>query len=493
MKINYAEILKPYIKLLLSFLSTIPLALFPVVFLYSHNTDYAALSDVIYITLFFIVNSAICYLFFSLCTGNCWAGAILSDLTLLFILNYNAIELVITAYFYNLRLWHIMAVAVFILINLVILFRKYKKSEEIVTKFSIVIAVVFSGLIIFNLFTVAPSIYKQIYLLFIDRSGPNVSNNKIEEKISLEEKPNFYYIILDEFSPSSTLKEFFGYDTFEFKEFLTDKKFSLSNTSKNTSLRTPVITANLLNLNYVVESVVNSFPDAYRQRQNSKLVESFNNAGYTTYTIERNLSSDWYIKNSQISITSDGDSLTNFKNVFLAQTIFKYSIKEGNKKWEIMKAFDEIEAISGNNQKPKFVFTHILSPHYPYVFTQENTVKLTDNSSKENDNNAYLNEYLYIENRTKILIDTIIQNDPDSVIVIQSDHGFRYTDTPEMGHNIFNTVYFGGESFDSIEGLSGVNTLRKIVARVLKIDLPIITDLDYRPVEHRSFNTLEEG
>ena len=56
----------------------------------------------------------------------------------------------------------------------------------------------------------------------------------------------------------------------------------LSNTSKNASLRTTVITANLLNLNYVVESaVVNSFPDADRQRH-SKLVELFDNAGYTT-------------------------------------------------------------------------------------------------------------------------------------------------------------------------------------------------------------------
>jgi hypothetical protein len=71
------------------------------------------------------------------------------------------------------------------------------------------------------------------------------------------------------------------------------------------------------------------------------------------------------------------------------------------------------------------------------------------------------------------VVTNIIKNDPDAIVIIQSDHGYRqayylknwYGETYddwglEMQYirNILNAVYYKGEKID-IENYSGVNTL----------------------------------
>ena len=73
-------------------------------------------------------------------------------------------------------------------------------------------------------------------------------------------------------------------------------------------------------------------------------------------------------------------------------------------------------------------------------------------------------------------MDAIIENDPEAVIILQSDHGARYPFHCEMireekrnieekyMENILNCVYWGAEvEAQDIEGLSGVNTLRLVL------------------------------
>ena len=78
------------------------------------------------------------------------------------------------------------------------------------------------------------------------------------------------------------------------------------------------------------------------------------------------------------------------------------------------------------------------------------------------------------------IIENIIENDPEAVVLLMSDHGARSRSefTIEMKTNPLNAVYFRGEKLD-IEGLSSVNTLRTILNRLLQLDLPMVNVPQY--------------
>ena len=69
------------------------------------------------------------------------------------------------------------------------------------------------------------------------------------------------------------------------------------------------------------------------------------------------------------------------------------------------------------------------------------------------------------------MLQTIVDNDPNSIIILQSDHGarggaqegFRIIIPYEVKTNPLNALYVGKESSLTIEGLSSVNTLRTVL------------------------------
>ena len=85
-------------------------------------------------------------------------------------------------------------------------------------------------------------------------------------------------------------------------------------------------------------------------------------------------------------------------------------------------------------------------------------------------------------------MDNLIAQDPNAVIILQSDHGARYpaqmfvgfgsppldqtVENPYM-QNILNCVYVGGRSLE-IEGLTGINTLRTVLNSEFGTELPML-------------------
>jgi len=86
------------------------------------------------------------------------------------------------------------------------------------------------------------------------------------------------------------------------------------------------------------------------------------------------------------------------------------------------------------------------------------------------------------------LVTEIIKNDPNSIIILQSDHGYRYPDflknlynidiydmsveSPYM-RNILNAVYYQGQFID-IDNYSGINTVRTVLNKLLNTDFEMI-------------------
>ena len=86
-------------------------------------------------------------------------------------------------------------------------------------------------------------------------------------------------------------------------------------------------------------------------------------------------------------------------------------------------------------RSPKFVFAHIIKPHYPYNFDRHGNVysdigvhRGFDDAHDPSVPNAYIGQLIYTNTRVLEVVDAILSNydrGDDPVIVISSDHGRR--------------------------------------------------------------------
>ena len=80
------------------------------------------------------------------------------------------------------------------------------------------------------------------------------------------------------------------------------------------------------------------------------------------------------------------------------------------------------------------------------------------------------------------IVKHIVSKDPESVIVLCSDHSARGIKAGIDMCQIFNCVYFRGEEMD-IEGLSGINTLRIILNNMFGFDYEMIETIPDSPAK----------
>ena len=129
-------------------------------------------------------------------------------------------------------------------------------------------------------------------------------------------------------------------------------------------------------------------------------------------------------------------------------------------------------------------YTYMLATHVPFMFDEYGGIIPYGQNRNWEDPSVYLNQYKFINKHMMATLSTIVEHDPDSIIVMMSDHGIRYHADCTLKHTfyitdkdscrIMNAVYIKGQQYD-IEGLSGINTLRFI--------LSLYDGLDYPPIE----------
>lgn len=135
-------------------------------------------------------------------------------------------------------------------------------------------------------------------------------------------------------------------------------------------------------------------------------------------------------------------------------------------------------------------FGYIMFPYLPWV-VEENGFELCP-SDKDNwkDSDVYLGQLKYSNKLILNLVKGILTNDPESVIILLSDHGYRQPghllklygmqhENPELeefySKNILNAFYLGGRKLD-IEGRSGINAVRMVFDEMFSLNLGLIRE-----------------
>ena len=140
-----------------------------------------------------------------------------------------------------------------------------------------------------------------------------------------------------------------------------------------------------------------------------------------------------------------------------------------------------------------FVFAHIMAPHLPHTVDAEGRHYATPPTYIE----GYRNEVAYLNKRIDEMVATVLGNRPNSVFIIQGDHGpwSDWDGNAEGRHEpwrgtredyirdrtaILNAYYFPGGGYDALyPEITPVNTFRVLLNRFFGADLALLEDRTY--------------
>lgn len=301
-------------------------------------------------------------------------------------------------------------------------------------------------------------------------------------------RPNIYLIILDEYSGSNELQRYFNYNNQPFENALRQKGFFVAQQPSSNYSATAVSVASIFSMDYLpafhraitvedytrAEQVVNESvvmrllqDHGYRFLNHSILNLAGEPGRFTTDILPRQLQlithkTLWNRINADLAWDVHGKKSPGnqwFEN------IFHDDYKDGNQR--LLKLTREARPTG----KPAFIYTHLLMPHWPYLF--DSTGKETGISfyttglpaaQKES---AYIQYLAFTNNQMLQLVDTILtQNNGNAAIILMSDHGYREMsgaqDCKAVNNNLL-CVYLPARDYKMFyDGMSNVNLFRAV-------------------------------
>lgn len=463
-------------KIIYGQIALILIVIYPVLSLFLNNINEVRFTEILLPVFINIIISEIIFVIIYVLTRQYIASIAYS--VVLFYIGMNFKEyfykLIDTVYYWN-------AVPIVLYVTIVILMIiNYTKLRLILDKlllFATIGVVCAAGLTLFNN---ADILMKQSTV------HDNTTTNKIDNVTNVIDKradlPNIYYIILDEYSSFKQMKKWYDYDNKEFYDFLKKYNFNIISDSQNESMNTLTIhiTTNLINLDYVSTDNKDFF-GSQQKRNNPYLFKLLDEYGYN---IEYYGGPAIGWKNNEMvnkqSTTASGEKFIDliYKNNILYPFVKKEKTAAAEKELKFWEQFLNTERSKNNN----FVFFHSNGGHIPFSFDEYGNKISFTKSMDLKDKSVYIAQYKYITRLTMDAVKQIINKEPNSVIIIMSDHSMRYLED-DSGKKIipmhdfqqvFNAVYFQGKHIDFANNLSGVNTLRIVLDMILGTNMGVV-------------------
>ena len=288
-----------------------------------------------------------------------------------------------------------------------------------------------------------------IGVYFIDTESNNTINEINDEQgigNSIHENKNYpdvYYIILDGYAGSESLKKTFEFDNEEFTNFLNSNNFFVPQHSHSNYPHSYQSLASSLNMNYIneieSEDLQKRTDVAYQMIDNNLVMKNFKAKGFKVINVFSGWGPTRDISLADLNVCNEYSGILNseFFSMVINKSIldpFYVKIFENDRKELLFCHFEKIKNMHDISEKPIFAFAHITIPHGPYIFGAngesitpeslqlgENVVDLGNN---EVNKAGYLGQLKFTNKLATDMIENILSKyDQPPIIVIQGDHG----------------------------------------------------------------------
>jgi hypothetical protein len=319
--------------------------------------------------------------------------------------------------------------------------------------------------------------------------------------------PDIYFILFDEFAGFGSMRDYWNYQGVDdFSQFLQSKGFFIAESSRSSSIYT--LQQMSERLNYQGYPFGKEDPSRYYDAiANNRVMSYLKSLGYTTVVFDEKkfgypaipkMTADYLFEYNSINFTkisTDTGNLFDDFGILVADNtmlrafplFYNKSMDPMVKKHEDMVRFTAMK-ISDLNEvpSPKFVYTHLLLPHYPFMFSENGSI---NDLIYYYNWNYYLDNYKFTIDLAEKMVTSILENaDPahPPIIILQSDHGARNVlvaarngvqleNYPEeYKTDILNAMYLPTYDISQLpQDINPINTFPIIFNHYFNADIPL--------------------
>ncbi len=302
------------------------------------------------------------------------------------------------------------------------------------------------------------------------------------------DRPNIYWIISDEYAGLEELDKYYHYDNSPFYNTLRSMGFAVSDNSHNWSSNTFNVLLDTLSLRYVKAPRLIREKEEALSNRDLPMLAILRKLGYEVCEAE-STNKFHFTNRLKKEITDNSPRTADGKAV--ANLLLEYSILYRYEKDILRRVAPELVAASGREAienvfawakdpasvripGPNFTVIYVQSPHAPFLFDREGNEVPDEKHLEKREKQYYLDQLVYVTEQLRQICENIIAGDPDSIIVLQSDHGHRFVANVTWLDltNVMNAVYFRGQAFDGIDGRNMLNTWIAVLRKQFGLDIP---------------------
>lgn len=345
---------------------------------------------------------------------------------------------------------------------------------------------------------------------------PGLISNLVDRNSTNLVKRDVYYIILDGYTREDVLNELYGLDTSEFLQNLEHQGFMIADQSSSNYAQTLLSLSSTLNMKYL-PNLMELDKETYSREPVIKLIENnevmrlFKAMGYrlvmlqSGYTLLSLREVDIFVPRKHQINAFEGELIPSPWGGIV--NIQKYNLALFRE--DQLDQFENLQRII-DEPGPKFVFSHFLMPHPPFILDQHGKplpaekFQLNDGShfteGKEAYRSGYREQVLFVEKKIQEVITKILSSYPEGsepIIILQGDHGSgMYLDWGSYEEScarerlsILNAFYLPDGGQEALyPNISPVNTFRVILNQYFHTELELLPDNHFFSIWQRPYD-----
>ena len=465
-------------------------AIFPAVSIVADHIEFVTFNaELLLLTLIILVAAGAAFLVLSHVWQSTGKAAVGTSLSLIFFFSYGHTFDFLTREFsfafiqhrHLTLLWLLLYVVLFVL-----LFRT-RKNLEMVNRWLTAVGIL---LLLFSSYSIV-----QYHLTHQEFWQPELSLPSATQPV--QELPDIYYIILDAYANEATLSSYYNFDNRDFLQGLEARGFFVAEHSRSNYALTSLSLSSSLNFSYVNEISAHAGEDSQsiaipmRLTEQNEAGQFLQSRGYqfvfmgSGYGISQaNRYADVDVRCGRVDETVGRFIATSL----LRAPTDRFRLIERDDRQRRLCLFHEL-AHMPQTAAPKFVFAHIPSPHWPFLFDRAGNPVSLENLTRAQLKEGYLDQLIYLNGRILQIVDAILENSSrDPLVIIQSDHGpaFEFSmDTPsdalyQERMRILNAYYLPEEAQAMLyPTITPVNSFRIVFNHLFAAELPLLDDQSY--------------
>ncbi|NMC46821.1 MAG: hypothetical protein GYA52_08305 [Chloroflexi bacterium] len=479
-----------------------------VIALFNQNIAEVFPEDIIRPVLVVIFLALCFFLLFYWLTRDIRRAALIGSTVLFFFFSYGLVYGVLkTMAVLNLSLArHRILLPLFLALMILVSFKLSKLNNENTGKFTQ----------LFNLFGIVLLVLPLVNIMRISWMQHSASQDNAEMKTqeviqsANSDAPDVYYIIADAYGRADYLMDEYGFDNSTFVQWLENEGFYVADCARSNYAHTVLSLSSAMQMNYIPEYAgTDRYYDGGLDDDivHNALRRELEENGYKVVTFE-NVHWDYgdadIFYSFQFNIFSP--YLRPFENMLLMNSMFRAVVEFNSTTQTVFSSLTSTPVLEHYQRQkyildtlendviqiagPKFVFTHIETPHGPYVFDEDGSFQQEDAYyrgeyySAINDrygDEGYIKQIKFMNMRLEQIVEKILQESENPpLIIIQGDHSIEEFGAAEDRMKILYAIYLPDEDYSAFyPNITPVNTFRNILNTYLDTNYSLLEDHSY--------------